>query len=323
LAAYVLGAGALSWLSPRLIRLRWALNLPEPGHAWPETLFLAAQGGVAALVCGLSAWLVLSSGAAAERWAAVLDLALLIPAGVLLTGAVSERWGEGLRYLTLGLGVAAVTESGWALLGANGPAPWMHRAVVLMASLALAAAAYGSGLARVLPGKDAWVRCGRRTAPFLGALAVAVLLSVLGQEFLSYDFAARRTPLAPWAVAAVAVCLGSLIAGGIGASVAPGRDPLGLSDRGRTWYVYAGEVLLVLFFIHLRLNVPELFPKISGRYWPLIAMAVAYLGAGSSVLLQRKGLSVLAVPLQNTGALLPLLPLLEAVIDLMSAESSS
>jgi hypothetical protein len=65
----------------------------------------------------------------------------------------------------------------------------------------------------------------------------------------------------------------------------------------------------VLLIVHLRLNVPWLFPRINVRFWPFVAMAIAFAGAGLAELFRRKGLRVLAVPLQNTGVFLPLLPL--------------
>ena len=37
----------------------------------------------------------------------------------------------------------------------------------------------------------------------------------------------------------------------------PGLDPLGLSERGRTLYVYLGELLLLGLLLHVRLNVPD------------------------------------------------------------------
>jgi hypothetical protein len=93
-------------------------------------------------------------------------------------------------------------------------------------------------------------------------------------------------------------------------AVIPGRDPFGLTERGRRLYVYAAEVFCVLLLIHTRLTVPELFSGVLQKYWTLVVMAIAFLGVGLSEFFQRKGLPVLAEPLQRTGILLPLLPLL-------------
>jgi hypothetical protein len=92
--------------------------------------------------------------------------------------------------------------------------------------------------------------------------------------------------------------------------VVPGRDPFGLSERGRTLYVYAVELLLVLLFVHLRMTVPELFGGRLIQYWSFIVMLIAFGGVGLSELFERRKLPVLAEPLQHTGVFLPLLPLL-------------
>src|SRR5262249_42504577 len=44
--------------------------------------------------------------------------------------------------------------------------------------------------------------------------------------------------------------------------------------------------------------------------WPFVLMFIAFGGVGLSELFQRRGLHVLAEPLQRTGLFLPLLPLL-------------
>jgi hypothetical protein len=93
--------------------------------------------------------------------------------------------------------------------------------------------------------------------------------------------------------------------------VVPGRDPLELSERGRTAYVYAAEVVLALIFLHLRLNFPEIFARgIFLRYWPFIIMAIAFAGVGLSEVFRRQGRMVLAEPLEKTGVFLPVLPVL-------------
>jgi hypothetical protein len=75
-------------------------------------------------------------------------------------------------------------------------------------------------------------------------------------------------------------------------------------------YVYAGEVLLVLLGVHLRLTVPILFRGLLVPYYALIVMGIAFLGVGLSELFERRGLRVLAEPLERTGLFLPILPLI-------------
>jgi len=89
----------------------------------------------------------------------------------------------------------------------------------------------------------------------------------------------------------------------------PGRDPLGLTERGRTAYVYGAEGLLAVLILHLRLTMPWLFGGFFAQFWPLILLGVAFLGVGLSELFRRQGRRVLSEPLERTGVLLPVLPL--------------
>jgi hypothetical protein len=93
-------------------------------------------------------------------------------------------------------------------------------------------------------------------------------------------------------------------------AVKPWIDPFGLPERWRTAYVYGAEILLVLLFLHLRFNVPGLFPKVEAQVWAFIIMAISFVGVGLAELFKRFRLDVLAGPLQRTGVFLPLLPLL-------------
>jgi hypothetical protein len=117
-------------------------------------------------------------------------------------------------------------------------------------------------------------------------------------------------PIAWPARIAVLVALAGLAAAALLAALVPGRDPLGLSERGRTVYVYAAEGLAALAFVHIRVTMPWLFSGWFLRFWPLVVMGIAFTGVGLSELFQRRRQQVLSEPLANTGALLPLLPAL-------------
>src|SRR5207237_531673 len=112
------------------------------------------------------------------------------------------------------------------------------------------------------------------------------------------------------AIGAVAVGLVAAAIAALVAALVPGRDPLGLSERGRTAYVYGCEALLALTGLHLRLTLPWLFTGFFARYLPFIVMGVSFLGVGLGELFRRQGRLVLAEPLERTGVLLPVVPLL-------------
>ncbi|MBL9123497.1 MAG: hypothetical protein JNG90_07675, partial [Planctomycetaceae bacterium] len=99
-------------------------------------------------------------------------------------------------------------------------------------------------------------------------------------------------------------------AAALAAALWPGRDPLGLSERGRMAYVYAAELVLAAIFLHVRMTMPWLFQGVFRAWWPLVVMAIAYLGVGLSEWFGRRRQNVLAEPLERTGILLPLLPVI-------------
>jgi hypothetical protein len=312
LAAYVLATAVLGRAGPSLEEIWQMLRLPRCPESWPEAWFAPVQAVVASGVVMLSLWICLGFPSVADRLGGPLAIFNLMIAGVLLADDLQGSWSRDLRYATLSLAVLLVSEAGWALLPRSSDSVLvLHGTVVLMASLALMTLVHGVVLAWVFPQAPAWSACGRQIGPVLSILASLMLLVVLVEEGLFYDSLAGHTPMALAAVLVVAAGLLGLIAAGICFAVMPGREPLGLSERGRTLYVYAGEVLLVLLIVHLRLTVPEWFRLgLFVRYWPYILMGVAFLGVGLSEFFDRRGLRVLSEPLQRTGVFLSLLPLL-------------
>jgi hypothetical protein len=336
LALYALLTAALFGTAPRLTSLWRSLRLPglpADTAAW----FIPLQGWIGCVSLALSVWMTLDFDSAPSRLGGPLSAALLLPAGVLMAGRAGDR-AKMLQMATLSLGVFAAIETGWALLDPAGHHPawlWLHRNVIVLVVLAMMTGIYGVVLARRLPAATGWANCARRIGPVLGLLAVVVLAGVLLQEAWFYEghktvvtlvadllklsppasLQAGPRPadvhMAPLAVGVVAAALVALMAACLAFAVIPGRDPLGLSERGRTLYVYAAEVLLVLMFVHIRLTLPFLFQLgLFARYWPFILMAIAFAGAGLSEFFRRRQIAVLAEPLQRTGVFLPLLPVL-------------
>jgi hypothetical protein len=335
---YVLGLAAVGLMLHQWTRtpagLGWSAAVALAGYAVVasslyhifrrsrEHWFLPAQACVASVVIALSLWMCLDFAALVERLGGPIAVLLLVPAAVVLIGRAGgvsplffpQQGADAprsplLRPAALAFGALAAAEIAWACPDPAGLVPWLHRNVLLMAALAVMTAFYGVALPRWL-GRDAeWVRVARRFGPLLGVLASLTLLVLLVQEFRLYNPATRRTPMAWPEVLVVAVALVTLMVSGIRFAVVPGRDPFGLSERGRTLYVYAVELLLVLLFLHVRLNVPVLFRGWAAKYWTILVMLIAFIGVGLSEFFERRRLRVLAEPLQRTGVFLPLLPL--------------
>lgn len=309
LAFQVLVAALIGWVVPQWHDLGQRIRIPRQTLDASQPWFEPVQTGLTVLVSSLSVWILITFSHIEERLVAPLaTLGVMLGTMLLAFSAPSVSVGHRRRrYLTLALGILLVAEIGWAWLAPNDP---LHLSVLFMVVLALMTLVYGVALTRWLQSDNSWMPCCRRMGPVLGVLATLLLLIVLGQEALLYDLQLKRTPMAPSAMIVVIVALVGLIGASISFAVVPGSDPFGFSERGRTAYVYGAEVLLALLFVHLRLNVPELFRGFLGPYWTFIVMAIAFLGVGLSEFFDRRGWRVLAGPLQRTGVFLPMLPLL-------------
>ena len=185
----------------------------------------------------------------------------------------------------------------------------LYRVVAVAAAMAVTAVVYSLGLAKLLSAETDWLRAAKRIAPVIVAIDAAAILLVLGVE-VAQVVEHGQIVLAPAAIAVTGVVLLGLCGACLAAALLPGRDPLGLSERGRTVYVYAAEALLALLFVHIRLTKPEWFHGYLEQYWPLVVQAIAFVGVGVGEWFRRRQLAVLGEPLANTGAFLPLLPVI-------------
>jgi hypothetical protein len=181
--------------------------------------------------------------------------------------------------------------------------------VLTVMALSVAVVVYGFALVKFLQRENEWTRAAARLVPPLAVLTVMLILAVLGMEVVAYVERGEVNIAMP-ALVAIGIALVGLIAAALAAALLPGRDPLGLSERGRTLYVYAAEGLGALLFVHIRVTMPWLFTGWFQQFWPLIVMAVAFIGVGFGELFGRRRQRVLSEPLHNTGALLPLLPVI-------------
>ncbi len=321
LAVLVLAGAAVARLVPRLRTLASTLRLPLAGQTLSPVFdwFPAVQAIMTGLCTALAVWVSMDPAfdriahdqvpALAGRLAGPLALALLVPAGALVAQQASGRWQRPWQHGTLWLGLLASSGVGWALLSPQ-LAPWMHRTVILMVGAGAMTWIAGFGLPYVLQPGSTWIRSGQRSARSFAGVALAALAAGLLQEAYLYE-PHTGAPMAPAAAIVVAAALIGLLVGCVAVALVGRLDPFGLSDQRRQIYVYAAEVLLLLLFVHLRLTVPSLFRLgIVARYWMLIALVVAFAGAGLSELFQRRGLAVLSEPLERTALLLPLAPVI-------------
>jgi hypothetical protein len=307
-AGFVMLAAFIQAIAPRLGHWREALRLPEPTPLQPPFWFAGVQTTVACVPLLLSLGVSLAHDALGQRLAAPLAVGLLCAAGVMLTRRAVDSWQSQLMYATLALGLVLATEIGWALIDPATSAPALHRWSAFLIALGVTTVGYGFVLPRLIRSESHWRELVRKTAPVIGLIACVTLVPVVLLEGLAYHD--RHTPLAGLEVGAIALTIAGLVVAGIAFAIVPWADPFGLSEKRRRYYVYASELLLVFLFLHLRLNVPELFTLFGGKYWPFAVMALAFAGVGLSEFFRRSKLNVLAEPLRRTGVFLPLLPLL-------------
>ena len=294
------------------------LRIPDGEDRWATGWFSSSQALVGGVVGVLSVWIALDAftfdsiaapgfGPIRGRLAGPFAAFALVGTALAMVGRCVKPWRAVWQNATLVLAVLGVTELGWACLPPH-QANALHHCVVLMVAAVTGTLAAGPGLMRILRPDNDWTRRGLRVVPWLAGLALLMLLAVLVQEGLMFE-PRIGAPVATWAVVIVAAALAGLIFACLSFALVAAWDPLELSDRGRTAYVYAAEALGALIGLHIWLCRPELFQLgIVEKYWMLIVMGVAFGGAALSELFHRRGLPVLSEPLQNTAVLLPLAP---------------
>jgi hypothetical protein len=198
---------------------------------------------------------------------------------------------------------------GWSWLTPRIDGTWLNRSVILMMEVFGLTALYGLLLDKANAHFPEWTTAARACVlPVLGA-GVLALFFCLGTE-VRFQLEFGVVLVHPVAMVAIAVKLVAAIVVSVLFALSPNHDPLGLSERQRMRYVYAGEVMLALLFLHIRLTMPWLFTGFIERYWPLVVMLIAYFGVVTSEALRRRQVLVLAQPLERTGAFIPLLPVL-------------
>ena len=147
-------------------------------------------------------------------------------------------------------------------------------------------ALFGLELDKALEREPEWTKAVRECTPWLTITGIVALFFVLGTEvYYQIEFGAVRVELLALVTVGVTLVAASVIC--ILFALSPRHDPLSLSERRRRNYVYVAELMLALFFMHIRLTMPWLFTGFFERYWPIVVVAIAYVGVAASELLRR------------------------------------
>ncbi len=275
---------------------------PLPGLRWLRIF----NSTLTASVILLAFWAVLDLKAWPMRLAgAVAVLAQTLMFGTLAQGERRGRW----QKVALAMFAVGVVYFGWSWLVPLQSGTWLNRAVVMMLVMFGLIVLYSIVTEKAFARESDWGQATRSLLVwFAGAGAVALVFVLCTEVAQQTQYGSVRTGL-PAMIAVGATLLAASILG-IFFAVRPAHDPLGLSESGRMNYVYVAEVLLALLFMHIRLTMPWLFTGFFQQYWPVVIVLLSFLGVGTSEILRRQGVLVVARPLERTGAFLPLLPVI-------------
>ena len=303
--AHTLATGALWRARPAIAA--WAATHGMPPRRGGADWLAAANLALAFLVVGLAFVVVATSAQLALRLtAATMALAQVPALGMLAQGEHRVR----LQQSALVFGILGAVAWGWSWMDPRAGHSALDRTVAVLAALAAATLLYGAAAARLRRTGNDWSEALRGMVKPMMGLVLATLGLILAAEVVC-QASGGTVPMAWPAVLAVALALVAGIPACLAFALAPKCDPLALSERGRMAYVYAAEGLVALVLVHLRLTTPWLFQfAFLQRSWPLLVMALAFLGVGAGEVLRRQNRLMLAEPLERTGAFLPLLPVL-------------
>jgi hypothetical protein len=308
LAAYSLSA-ALAWhWRARILAFTQRLGIPNRISADVTELTWLASFTIfsVAIVATLADWMTLSFFDFDMRASAALAFAAqFLTFSLLAEGREAQRW----RRAAVAVFVLGAVFFGWSWLTPGVNATWLNRSAILMLTTFGFTALYALLLDKVKRHVAGWTNAARACVPWLLGAGMAALFFCLGTE-VSYQLNFGAVLIHPLVLFALGLTLTASVVICVLFAVSPNHDPLSLSERGRTGYVYAAEVMLALLFLHVRLTMPWLFTGFIERYWPLVVMSIAFFGVITSEALRRAQVLVVAQPLERTGAFLPLLPVL-------------
>ncbi|MFN9852433.1 MAG: hypothetical protein ACK57P_11515 [Planctomycetota bacterium] len=328
-AAYCLGTSFL-WRAGARIHdeLARAIRLPKLPEKSPANLvvtmniFLAvfvASMGVAAqflqenlgfrFICANAIMAVAFASGILARYVSMWSSRPIAMGSTVLGTADAQGTGSSfIRVLSLALGILYAVTLFWHVQPIQSTT-FLDRLSVSLLPLTLIGAAYGFGLIKGMGLKQEWEQAAFWILPWIVVASIVGGIACLGIEYDQTRWSSEsHLDVYPTLCVALSFVLAMLLC--LAAAMLPGRDPLGLSQRGREAYVYTTQAILVLLIIHLRLVLPWLFSGWLQQVWPLFFLVLGFGGMAVADWAERRGWSVLANPLRNSGGLLPLLPIL-------------
>lgn len=305
-SVYALTTSLLWRKREHLFRIADSLRMPHQADASERVWHWLVRANIALAGFGIFSSIVTVFNADSLRLRLIMmTAAFALPAAF----ALLIRGSQDQRLITncLRLSLLNTLLWSWAWLEPGAEGQLMNRLVITMLIAETVLIVYRLIVIRQVPAESLWRQSLRADLPLIAIVGLSALALVLLVELSNY--ATFGAAMLSWSViTAVLLTLVGLAVIGLAFAVLPGEDPFNLDERKRMRYVYATEGVVVLTLMHLRVAMPWLFSGRFSPYWPLIVMALAFLGIGLSELFRRQGKLVLAEPLERTGVVLPLLP---------------
>lgn len=270
---------------------------------WTRGILLLA--GIATLLLSFRSVLYFrAADSNVELWVAIVlrGLAGFAP----LAYAISNRIVGGRNRISEVFCFAALILASWAPIEPGGANDLLlNRMVTAMA--AVSAAAWLACAFSLLRSISETVRQrALMLSSYLRYGAAIGVIVLLAAEYAAWNY--RGVAISNWAIALAAAAITINMAFALVCVLYPRSNPAPLEPGQMHFYVYASEALLVALIMHLRACAPWLFEGFLERYWPLLIMTVAFVGAGMGEWFERRKLTHLSVPIGRTAIFLPLVP---------------
>ncbi len=309
LSLYTLATSVL-WRNREWFRnLAVALRMPwgnEPA-ALSSSWLIAVNGLISVIAYLLTLAIIFNFEESLAQRLIAASAAFAIPASFALLAEDSQK--QRLITACVRLSLLSVVLWGWAWVQPDVGWQLIKRLVIVMVIAEAVVVGYRFIVTRALADDNQWRRVVKAQLPWVAVVGLASLAVVLCVEAANYFSSGDAQMTWPVVFVVLATLIG-LSCACIAFALLPGEDPFDLDERGRMNYVYGAEVLVVLTLLHARLTMPWLFSGFFRTYWPLVVMLLAFVGVGVGELFRSKGKLVLAEPLERTGILLPLLPVI-------------
>jgi hypothetical protein len=308
LAAYAILTGFIWKSREAFLNIADRLGIPKRTETvYPGLNWLGAfNASLAFIIVMVGFWSMINFASWPMRLAGAFAVGAQSFAFAMLARGEKRSLWQRVALLMLAVGAVYL---GWSWLTPDLSGTWLNRAVVLMIVMFGMIALYSVGTDRAALRESGWTQAARSFIPWLAGTGALSLFFVLSTEVAQQnEFGGVHIKLPALVIVGATLIAASGMC--IFFAVRPKHDPLELSESGRMKYVYVAEVLLALLFMHIRLTMPWLFSGFFERYWPLVIVFIAFVGVGISEVLRGQGVLVVARPVERTGALLPLLPVI-------------